>query len=97
MDNFFDKLLWEDDNEAMPLFFDGVLKLVSNQSFVGETGETVAFFKHYFQGENGSVFEIGSKQDFSKYIDVPVEVQIIANKIGKDWRLQLTALVPTKD
>jgi len=80
----------------MPLYFDGILKLVSNQSFVDDEGKTVSYFKHFFQGENGSVFEVNSQEDFSKYIDEPVEVEVVARRYGKDWSLKLSRLTPSK-
>jgi len=96
VDNFFDRLLWGGYDLDMPLYFDGVLKLVSNQTFVADDGKTVSFFKHYFQGENGAVFEVNSQEDFSKYIDTPVEVEVIAKKFGKDWNFKLSRLTPSK-
>jgi len=94
VDNFFDMLLWGGYDIDMPLYFDGVLKLVSNQSFVDDEGKTVSFFKHYFQGSD-AVFEVNSQENFSKYIDTPVEVEVIAKKFGKDWNLKLSRLTPT--
>jgi hypothetical protein len=96
VDNFFDSLLWGGYDLDMPLYFDGVLKLVSNQSFVDDEGKTVSFYKHYFQGVESAVFEVNGKDDFSKYIDVPCEVQIIAKKFGKDWNLKLSRITPSK-
>jgi len=95
VDNWLDLDYYGTHNIDMPLYFDGVLKLVSNQSFVDDEGKTVSFYKHYFQGEQG-VFEVNSKEDFSKYIDVPVEVEIIAKKFGKDWNLKLSRITPAK-
>lgn len=97
VDNFFDQLLWGGYDLDMPLYFDGVLKLVSNNSFVDDEGKTISFYKHYFQADGGAVFEVNSQEDFSKYIDTPVEVEIIARKFGKDWNLKLSRLTPSKE
>lgn len=95
MDNFFDLLLWGGYDLDMPLYFDGKLKLVSNNSFVDDEGKTISFYKHYFQGEN-AVFEINSQEDYSKYIDIESEVAIVAKKFGKEWNLKLVGITPTK-
>lgn len=97
MDNFVDKIYWWEDNYDMPLYFDGVLKLVSNNSFVDGEGKTISFYKHYFQAlEGDSVFEVNSQENYTKYIDIPCEVEVIAQKFGKDWRLKLSRLTPSK-
>jgi len=95
VDNFFDKLLWGGYDLDMPLYFEGVLKLVSNNSFVDDEGKTISFYKHFFQAEN-SVFEVNSQEDYSKYIDVPAEIEIVARKFGKDWNLKLSRITPSK-
>lgn len=80
----------------MPLYFDGTLKLVSNNSFVDNTtGLTVPLFRHYFSSQ-GKVVEVNSKEDYSKYIDEDVEASLILKDFQGKKSLTLVALVPHK-
>jgi len=49
----------------MKLFTNATLKIVEAESFAGENGETVQFFKNYLKNPEGEMLVANSKRDFS--------------------------------
>jgi len=79
----------------MKMYFDGVLKLVSDESFIGRDGTEVSYYKHIFQCEDEKgvkgIVELSGKGDFGHFIDEEVVVTVGVEKdfSGKGYRIKL--------
>jgi len=79
----------------MPVFFEGVLKLIGKKSFTSNEGEHVEYFELYFQGVDKkgdpAVLKVNSKQDLTDWIDQRGMVELQTRDDGKPKFVSFTA------
>jgi len=84
----------------MPLFFDGIIKLVDRNSFVSSENEKVEFFTYYLQSDNvdePGTLKLNSKQDFTEFENVSATFTLVArpdNQSPKLFRISISKVSP---
>jgi len=64
----------------MPLFFDGVIKILEKHDFTGKDGKDVKYDALTIQGEGGMAIQLNTQKDFTQYVDQDCTFKVLARK-----------------